>query len=158
MTRQKAPNIKLLRYSHRGYHTIRVGTRKRSCRCTGGLRPKYFGTDFVVKFDDVEWSSEYKQTSLEIQRMGTIDPYDRRYFPKMLGYNNTEGYLVQERVEFKKPKDVTWAERLRAEKIVNRLNKKYGFTDVGVAQMACGVDWNWAIRKDGRPVIYDFAL
>lgn len=155
---KKPPKIKLLKYSERGWHTIRVGNRRRVIRCTGGLRPKYFGTNYVVKFNDVEWNSSYQQTTAELQMLKAMDPYDRRYFPKLLGCDVAAGYLVQELIEFKHPKDVPWAERLRAEKVVNRLKKKYALEDVIVAQYASGPDWNWGIRKDGRPVIYDFGL
>lgn len=158
MTRKKMPAIKVLHISSRGYHTIRVGTRKRRCRPIGGLRPKYFGTDFVIKFNDISEDSEFQQTTAELDRMKDIDYYDRKYFPKIFGYDRNVGYLVQEKISFKKDAEILWKERLRAEKIVSRLAKKYNLQDVGVAQYACGEDWNWAIRKDGRPVIYDFAL
>lgn len=142
----KIPKIRIIDTDARRV-TIWLGKRYVVCRDTGGIRPKYLARKYVIKFNCC-----LDQSSSEIKRYKRIRQSDRKYFPKMLVMNPKEGYLVQERIQFKK--HVTDKEDEEAIRIVRRLIKRYRIGDVE----ACDRGYNWNIRADGRPVIYDFGV
>lgn len=125
------------------------------CRRTGGARCKYLGKKYVVKLDD-----KYRQTRLEIDRyINEISPADKKYFPKLLGYDKVNyEYLIQERIKFKRVSTrngkVNRAVHKHAIRIIERLCEKYYLRrDINPEYPR-----NWGIRENGQPVIFDFGF
>ncbi len=153
----KAPKIKITNVGGECFSgekpiiriTWRGRTRYVRCWDTGGCRPKYLGRKFVVKLNDI-----LDQTSTEIQILKQIRHYDKKYFPKILAICKDETFIVQERIEFKREQEVSEKELNKAIGIIERLIQKYEIGDVTPNIYGD----NWAIRKDGRPVIYDFGV
>lgn len=108
-----------------------------------GLRFKYVATNFVVKFEDEE-----KQCAREAKLWIEIDPRDRKFFAPIIRWNRKEGYILQPRIRFSKQRP-TKEQRKQVEKLAD----KYHLTDISTTSDL----WNWRLRWDGRPVIFDYS-
>ena len=120
-----------------------------TCRDIGGVRPKYIGRNYVIKLED-----GWNQTINEIKVYKKLRQYDRKFFPKFLSFSKKDGFIIQERIQFKKRTTIGRKERNRAAQIVERLIKRYGLN----GDIESDTLRNWGIRKDGRPVIFDFGI
>lgn len=107
--------------------------------------------DYVIKFDAPTPCGF--QSDTEYNFWGKLCKDDKKYFSKLLFFNENEGYVIHERVRFKRgpiPLDTV--------EIVRQLRDKYDLIDVeAVYSFTKGKTYktNWGVTKDG-PIIYDY--
>lgn len=88
----------------------------------GGVRLKYMDEAIVIKFDDESrWGlRRRKQSTKEINTwFNRIKKEDRKYFAKPIAYSRRHGYIVQERIKFKRGRPTN-----RAREIIRDISKK----------------------------------
>lgn len=117
----------------------------------GGCRRKGFYENYIIKFDetDIIFEDEESQNEREIFLWKIMDKKDRKYFPKMKKYSQTDGYIVQERIRFQRGRKA-----FAHQEIIRELIKKYSIEDISFN----GINENWGVRDNGIPVIYDYGL
>ncbi len=121
----------------------------------GGVRLKYMDEAIVIKFDgESRWGlRNRKQSTKEINIwFNRIKKEDRKYFAKPIAYSRKHGYIAQERIKFKRGRPTN-----RARKIIQDISKKYRIKDIESGGGWAG-KWNWGMREDGTPVIFDWGV
>ena len=114
----------------------------------GGCRRKSFYGNYIIKFDRSYPDDSYNsQNEREIDLWKIMDKKDRKYFPKMIQYSKKDGYLIQERIRFRRGRKA-----ISHRDIVMNLIEKYDITDISFS----GDNDNWGVRENGLPVIYDY--
>ncbi len=115
---------------------------------TGGSREVFEGEGIIVKLDDEIWH----QSSSEKKRWKGISSKDRQYFQEPIATGR--GWIAQRKIRFRRGRRPRWAYRL-----IGELAKKYNIEDF------MNWDWetefphfNWCMREDGTPVIYDWGV
>jgi len=120
----------------------------------GGVRLKYMDQDIIIKFDREAWDGipNRCQSTKEINIwFSRIKKEDRKYFAKPIAYSRKHGYIAQKRIRFKKGRPTN-----KAREIIRDISKKYRIKDV-----ECGGafgKWNWGMRANGTPVIFDWGV
>ena len=127
-------------------HSIMINGEIKKLREIGGIRPKCFYDNYVIKFDDID---DFQQSTREIETWKNIAKEHRKYFAKLVGWNSEKGYIIQEKIEFRRGRRSN-----AAKKIVEEMRKIYQLGDISF----CGDNDNWAVRKDGTPVIFDWGV
>ena len=119
----------------------------------GGVRLKYMDQNIIIKFDREArlGVSNRRQSTNEINIWFEIEKEDRKYFAKPIAYSRKHGYIAQKRIRFKKGRPTN-----KAREIIRDISKKYRIKDV-----ECGGafgKWNWGMRANGTPVIFDWGV
>lgn len=140
----KFKNVKFITY-----YKIAVNNKIYKLRNRG--RHVYIGPKFVIKsWSSWEYDCRQKQTRNEIRfYLSKLKNEDRKYFPKLFAYDLKKAFLIQERIKFKRGRLSS-----KQTEILNKLIKKYKFTDISCER---GWKYNCGVKKNGTPVIYDFA-
>lgn len=111
-----------------------------------GSRDKFTYRNIIIKVD----SDEMDHAETEAAIYAKLSEKDKIYFPKCIKHNTRVGYIIQEKLDLDK-ENLTQNHA----RIVRRLIKKYGLTDV---DSRIKKPWNWAVnKKTGLPVIYDLS-
>lgn len=115
---------------------------------TGGSysgRKSFTDGNIIVKLNDKQ-----KQSQKEIELYKKIESKDKKYFGKVVAYDDSKAGWIAVQKEILKPGRRTEGER----EIIFRIISKYDLRDVYVPLAT-----NWSVRrKDNTPFIYDWAL
>ena len=120
--------------------------------------------DLVLKIDhranEDTWATD--QSKVEIDTLARIRPEDLPYFPRILktGFVERKGvkhhWIIQKREELRENATTDEASLTK----ICELAARYRICDLGALCIGAKIkgSTNWAIRRDGTPVIFDFGV